>query len=99
MLKGASASALWGSRASNGVIVITTKSGKRGFKISLKTSVAFDEVNATAPLQSNYGQGLSGIFRYGYLHGWGDEISTRTGGEDAFITTGEHFIGDQTGKT
>ena len=98
VLKGASAAALWGSRASNGVIVITTKSGRKGFKVSLKTSVAFDEVNATAPLQSNYGQGLSGRFRYGYLHGWGDEISTRAGGEDTFDTSGAHFIGDQTGK-
>ena len=98
VLKGASAAALWGSRASNGVIVITTKSGRKGFKVSLKNSVAFDEVNATAPLQSNYGQGLSGRFRYGYLHGWGDEISTRAGGEDTFDTSGAHFIGDQTGK-
>ena len=99
VLKGASAAALWGSRASNGVIVITTKSGKKGFRVSLKTSLAFDEVNATAPLQSNYGQGLSGRFRYGYLHGWGDEISDRAGGEDAFDTSGAYFIGDQTGKT
>ena len=99
VLKGASAAALWGSRASNGVVVITTKSGKKGFKVSLKTSLALDEVNATAPLQSNYGTGLSGRFRNGYLHGWGDEISDRAGGEDAFITTGAYFIGDQTGKT
>ncbi len=98
VLKGASAAALWGSRASNGVVIITTKSGKKGFKVSLKTSLALDEVNATAPLQSNYGQGLSGRFRYGYLHGWGDEISTRSGGEDAFDTSGAYFIGDQTGR-
>ncbi len=98
VLKGASAAALWGSRASNGVIMITTKSGKKGFKVSFKTSVAFDEVNRIAPQQSNYGQGLSGIYKYGYLHGWGDEISTRTGGVDNFKTTGDYFIGDQTGK-
>lgn len=98
VLKGAPAAALWGSRASNGVVIITTKSGKKGFRVSLKTSLALDEVNATAPLQSNYGQGLSGRFRYGYLHGWGDEISTRSGGEDAFDTSGAYFIGDQTGR-
>ncbi|MEN8125688.1 MAG: SusC/RagA family TonB-linked outer membrane protein [Bacteroidota bacterium] len=98
VLKGASAAALWGSRASNGVIVITTKSGKRGFKVSFRSSAAFDEVNAIAPVQSNYGQGLSGRYRYGYLHGWGDEISDRTGGEDNFNTSGGYFIGDQTGK-
>lgn len=99
VLKGASAAALWGSRASNGVIIITTKSGKKGFRVSLKTSLSFDEVNATAPLQSNYGTGLSGRYRAGYLHGWGDEISDRSGGQDAFITDKDYFIGDQTGKT
>jgi len=99
VLKGASAAALWGSRASNGVIVITTKSGKQGFKVSLRNSTAFDDVNATAPLQSSYGTGLSGRYRNGYLHGWGDEISTRLGGQDAFITTGGYFVGDQTGST
>ncbi|WP_025663171.1 SusC/RagA family TonB-linked outer membrane protein [Aquimarina megaterium] len=98
VLKGASAAALWGSRASNGVIVITTKSGRKGFKVSFKNSLSIDEVTETAPLQSNYGQGLSGRYRYGYLHGWGDEISSRTGGQDTFVTTDGFFIGDQTGS-
>ncbi|WP_420399243.1 SusC/RagA family TonB-linked outer membrane protein [Flagellimonas sp.] len=99
VLKGASAAALWGSRASNGVVIITTKSGRRGFRVNLKTAISLDEVNAIAPLQSNYGQGLDGRFRHGYLHGWGDEISTRSGGEDSFDTSGGFFIGDQTGRT
>ena len=46
VLKGASAAALWGSRAANGVIVITTKEGKAGKpKISFKSSLSFDEVS------------------------------------------------------
>jgi TonB-linked SusC/RagA family outer membrane protein len=98
VLKGASAAALWGSRASNGVIIITTKSGKKGFRVNVRTSVAIDEVNFTEPLQSNYGQGTNGIFRHGYIDGWGDEISSRAGGEDAFDTSGAYFIGDQTGR-
>ena len=45
ILKGASAASLWGSRAANGVIVITTKSGSQGkVKISYKATVSFDKV-------------------------------------------------------
>ena len=97
VLKGASAAALWGSRASNGVVIITTKSGQKGFKVNFRNALSIDEVNKIAPLQKNYGQGLSGRFRHGYLHGWGDEISSRAGGADDFDTSGEYFIGDQTG--
>ena len=99
VLKGASAAALWGSRASNGVVIITTKSGKKGFRVSLKTSMAFDEVTETQLLQSTYGPGSSGIYRQDFLRAWGDEISDRAGGEDVVDTSGAHFIGDQTGRT
>ena len=100
VLKGASAAALWGSRASNGVVIITTKSGKKGFKVSLKNSIAIDKVSQTQKLQSNYGQGQAGRYRSGTeLQSWGDEISTRAGGEDDFNTSGAYFIGDQTGRT
>ncbi len=97
VLKGASAAALWGSRASNGVVIITTKSGKKGFRVSLKTTVAFDEVTETQLLQSNYGPGSSGVYRQDFLRAWGDEISDRAGGEDVVDTNGAYFIGDQTG--
>ena len=42
ILKGASAAALWGSRASNGVVVITTKAGKKGFKVSYRGAFGLD---------------------------------------------------------
>jgi TonB-dependent starch-binding outer membrane protein SusC len=41
ILKDASAASIYGSRASNGVIIVTTKSGKEGFKVNFKSSVAF----------------------------------------------------------
>ncbi|MEM9142858.1 MAG: SusC/RagA family TonB-linked outer membrane protein [Bacteroidota bacterium] len=98
VLKGASAAALWGSRASNGVVVITTKSGKKGFSISLKNTVAIDKVNATQELQSTFGQGRGGLYLGGTeIRSWGDEIAARSGGEDTFDTNGAFFIGDQTG--
>lgn len=103
VLKGASAAALWGSRASNGVVIITTKSGKKGFRINFKTSVAIDEVAQTQKLQSNYGQGRGGLYNStsggNGLRAWGDEIATRSGGADTFDTSGAFFVGDQTGRT
>ena len=59
ILKGAAAAAIYGSRAANGVVLITTKSGRRGStRISFKTSLQTDEVNQNIPLQTRYGQGV-----------------------------------------
>ena len=64
ILKGQAASALYGMRASNGVIVITTKSGKGARKgkpqISFNTNLAFDKVSTLPELQTEYGQGNEG---------------------------------------
>lgn len=61
VLKGASASALYGARAANGVILITTKSGKKG-KMTVDynlNTVAEQAINFT-DYQYVYGQGLNG---------------------------------------
>ena len=61
VLKGASAAALWGSRAANGVIVITTKNGQKGkAKITYTSSYSFDEVSERIPMQNTWGQGRGG---------------------------------------
>jgi TonB-linked SusC/RagA family outer membrane protein len=61
ILKGPTASALYGTRAANGVIMITTKKGKKG---SLQASYGFSydisEVNKLPDLQTSYGQGSGG---------------------------------------
>ena len=60
VLKGGAASALYGSRASNGVIIITTKSGKnqKGFGIEYSSQVTFDQVDTSLQdFQTEYGQG------------------------------------------
>ncbi len=63
ILKGAAASALYGSRAGAGVIVITTKSAKNKSKISveLTTSSDYSEVSRVPHLQNDFGQGWSGL--------------------------------------
>lgn len=96
ILKGASAAALWGSRASNGVLVITTKEGKSGKpKISFKSTLSFDEVNQRYDLQNTWGQGRGGVYSPTRAEAWGDYIPDRTGGADVFDTaSGEKFVAD-----
>ena len=78
VLKGASATALYGSRASNGVIMITTKRAKKaaGLGVEFSSSIGFETVTKLPKLQSLYGGG------YGYAgdYAYGDE-------GDAFTTT------------
>ncbi|MDU1903530.1 MAG: SusC/RagA family TonB-linked outer membrane protein [Dysgonomonas sp.] len=60
VLKGPNASALYGSRASNGVIMITTKKGEKnkGLGISVNSSVGFEVVNKLPKMQKQYGGGF-----------------------------------------
>ena len=95
ILKGASAAALWGSRAANGVIVITTKNGERGkAQISFTSSYSFDRVSERIPMQDTFGQGRSGSFGATRAESWGDYIPDRAGGADTFNTSGQYFVAD-----
>ncbi len=62
VLKGQSASALYGTRAVNGVILITTKSGKKnsGFGVEYNSNYQFDKVVDNTDFQTVYGQGEGG---------------------------------------
>lgn len=93
ILKGAAAAALWGSRASNGVIVVTTKKGKANEKlnISFKSSYSYDQILNRHPLQSAFGQGDNGIYSQTSLRSWGDLIADRFGGPDVIDDTGPFF--------
>lgn len=66
VLKGPSAAALYGSRANNGVIVITTKSGKgtKGIGVSVNSTVSFEDPLRLPDYQNVYGQGLNGEFEF-----------------------------------
>ena len=77
VLKGAAATALYGVRAANGAVIITTKKGKKGqVKISLNTSVGFEELNRLPNLQDQYGQGFSGEYDpTSFWPSWGAPIS------------------------
>lgn len=64
VLKGPNAAALYGSRASNGVIIITTKKGAldKGLGISYTTNTIFDSPLVLPKYQNQYGRGTNGNF-------------------------------------
>lgn len=63
VLKGGPAAALYGSQASNGVILITTKSGKaqKGLGVDINSNFTVGSPSMYPDLQYVYGQGLDGI--------------------------------------
>ena len=92
VLKGASAAAVWGSRAANGVVVITTKEGQSGdAKITFSSSYSFDEVSERIPMQNTWGQGRGGVYGATRAESWGDYMPDRAGGADTFDTSGQFF--------
>ncbi|MCK9411092.1 MAG: SusC/RagA family TonB-linked outer membrane protein [Prolixibacteraceae bacterium] len=90
ILKGASAGALYGSAAGNGVIMITTKSGrggKKGIGVSVNTSLMWDKPFNFFATQLLYGDGIraSSIYTSGY--DWGAKFSDFTNAPiDAYNT-------------
>jgi TonB-linked SusC/RagA family outer membrane protein len=92
VLKGAAASALYGSRGSNGVILITTKKGKRGLGITINTGVTVGSVDKSTftKYQKEYGGGYGpyyespdGFFFYRDIDGDGVKDLVTPTSEDA----------------
>jgi TonB-dependent SusC/RagA subfamily outer membrane receptor len=81
VLKGASAGALYGSAAGNGVIMITTKSGKGGKKgigVTVNTSVVWDKPYNFFATQQLYGDGIRASSIYSSGYDWGAKFSDFT---------------------
>lgn len=78
ILRGASAAALYGSQAANGVVVITTKKGKKDrIAVTVNSGVAVESVFALPNFQNSYGQGNGGVFRDTLTSGesWGAKMT------------------------
>ncbi len=92
VLKGASAGSLWGSRAANGVIVITTKQGQVGrLKVNYNFTYSLDEINIKHELQNKFGQGRRGSWSRGSRDSWGDRIADRSGAADVVDESRGYF--------
>jgi TonB-linked SusC/RagA family outer membrane protein len=78
VLKGASASALYGSQGSNGVILITTKKGKNGvMRVNYTSSITIDKVSILPKLQFKYGQSTPATDESeGSEDSWGAKLSS-----------------------
>lgn len=80
VLKGGAAAALYGNRAGNGVIQITTKSGRKtvGLGLTVSSSVGFENPFMIPKMQNNFGQGKEGIYDNESMLSWGPEITGQT---------------------
>ncbi|WP_143309811.1 SusC/RagA family TonB-linked outer membrane protein [Chitinophaga vietnamensis] len=80
VLKGAAAAALYGSRASNGAVIITTKSGsaslsRKKLEVTYSSSISLETVASLPKYQNDYGPGSS--FSYSNANGsWGPKFGT-----------------------
>ena len=98
MLKGAAATALYGSRANNGAFIITTKSGKKresGLGVSFNSNTSFNDVLRWPDYQYEYGQGnlnknVAGDLYYSY--GASDDGASTSGTSSAW---GPKFNGQE----
>lgn len=76
VLKGANAAALYGARANNGAIIITTKSGAEGaMAIDFNTSLTAQTGNILFDYQNEYGQGSGGVYNPASLGSWGPKMT------------------------
>lgn len=75
VLKGASATALYGSRAAAGVIIITTKKGKAGkLSVDFDTTTFFTNILRTPKYQDKFGQGWDGTHYLEENGSWGPKL-------------------------
>lgn len=89
VLKGPSAAALYGSRGANGVVLITTRSGKgsKGIGVSVNSNTTFESPLRLPSWQNEYGQGAKGLFSFvdgtgkgvndGVDESWGPKLDGR----------------------
>ena len=76
VLKGPNAAALYGNRANNGAIIITTKKGALGeFKVSLSSTYTANSPQILSNFQNEFAQGNSGQYNFASEDSWGPAIS------------------------
>ncbi|MEH6682036.1 MAG: SusC/RagA family TonB-linked outer membrane protein [Sediminicola sp.] len=77
VLKGANAAALYGARANNGAIIITTKSGVDGkTRVNYTATVTTEIPNILFDYQNQYGQGSQGVYNPSSVNSWGPRFGT-----------------------
>jgi len=110
VLKGPNAAALYGSRGANGVILITTKSGKgatKGLGVSYNSDLGFAQPFRLPTYQNKFGQGIG--FQFSYVDGtgngvydgtdesWGPSFDSAINGSDGIDNDGDGMV-DESGE-
>jgi TonB-linked SusC/RagA family outer membrane protein len=102
VLKGASAAALYGSAAANGVVLITTKKGQAGKTVvTFNSNDTWSKATQVPKLQTEYGEGSGGTNVTDGVYSWG---AKETGGESngqptQFLVTGSNYTNSFTLST
>ncbi|PSL47627.1 TonB-linked SusC/RagA family outer membrane protein [Chitinophaga niastensis] len=115
VLKGGAAAALYGQRGINGVILITTKSGKsrKGIGIEVNSNYSMDQVHDYRDFQNVYGQGTQGARptdaksgKSTGLQSWGEKLDGKPayyfdGSQHPYVAQSQHNFKDfyKTGST
>ncbi|CAG5068089.1 TonB-dependent receptor SusC [Dyadobacter sp. CECT 9623] len=72
VLKGANAAALYGSEGVNGALMVTTKTGNRDKgRVTFGHTTTFSNVYMLPPAQTQYGQGVNGVYNATQAESWG----------------------------
>jgi TonB-linked SusC/RagA family outer membrane protein len=96
ILKGPAAAVLYGLRASEGAVIITTKRGQAGVsRVTYSNGISFDVVNRLPELQGRFKQGVDGVFNPDARSSWGPEFNP---GESVFDNLGDFFQTAQTSR-
>lgn len=81
VLKGPAAAALYGTRAGNGVVMITTKNGsdkKKGLGVTWNSNVTIETPLMKPEMQNLYGQGTNGVYNPNGTLSWGPKMEGQT---------------------
>lgn len=80
VLKGPAAAALYGSLGGNGVILITTKTGKKqpGLGLTVSSSIGFESIFTNPDMQNQFAQGSNGVYDSVSTASWGPKINGQT---------------------
>ena len=87
ILKGPNAAALYGSRAANGVVVITTKRGssRRGLGVSFNSTTTAEDVLRLPEYQNEFGGGVGGQFVCDWGYNWGPRLDGAPVNQDCLL--------------
>ncbi|MBA2760801.1 MAG: SusC/RagA family TonB-linked outer membrane protein [Segetibacter sp.] len=97
VLKGPNAAALYGARAANGVVLITTKKGRvqKGIGITFSSNYAVEDPVYKLKFQDKYAQGSGGVYSATSSDSWGPLITGQTVknwlGEDIVLAPQDHW--------